>query len=110
MLRRRSSPPARRTRTRCFLTLPYPRCGDDPIALTAIQLSLLIEMDERTLSLLRELFGQTAGALTIEIAARIACPGLESIDSIPRLRRAFERAELLLQASPDAPGFLKAPG
>ena len=84
-------------------------CADDPIALTAIQLSLLIEMDERTLSLLRELFGQTAGALTIEIAARIACPGLESIDSIPRLRRAFERAELLLQASPDAPGFLKAP-
>ena len=40
-------------------------CGGDPIAVTAIQLALLIEMDERALSLLREAFGQPQGALTI---------------------------------------------
>ena len=84
-------------------------CGGDPIAVTAIQLALLIEMDERALSLLREAFGQPQGALTIEIAARVACPGMESIEDLPAVRRAFDRVEMLLQAQPDASGFLRSP-
>ena len=84
-------------------------CDSDSIALTAIQLSMLAGMDARTLSLLQEVFGQRTGAVTIEAAARIACPGLESIDSMPRLRRAFGRVELLLQAEPETEGFLRTP-
>ncbi|MCI8476894.1 MAG: ATP-binding protein [Oscillospiraceae bacterium] len=85
----------------------YDCCQGDSIALTAIQLYLLAQMEERTLSLLREGFGVEEG-LTIETAGRIACRGLESIDQVPALRRAFDRVELILQAAP-APEFLKAP-
>lgn len=84
-------------------------CGGDPIALTAVQLCLLAEMDERTLSLLREGMGRPAGGLTIETAARIACRDTECMDQLPQVRRAYERVELLLQAKPDGSGFLKAP-
>ena len=87
--------------------LLYDRCGGDPIALTALQLYLLAQMEERTLALLREGLGVEEG-LTIETAGRIACRGVESIEQIPALRRAFDRVELLLQAAP-SPDFLKAP-
>ena len=75
-------------------------CGEDPIALTAIQLYLLALMEERTLDLLREGLGLGEG-LTIEAAARVACRADETIDLAPRLRSAFDRVELLLQAEPD---------
>ncbi len=75
-------------------------CEDDSIALTAVQLCLLALMDERTIPLLRDGMG-LSDALTIEAAGRIACPDSESIDLSPRLRAAFERVELLLQAEPE---------
>lgn len=83
------------------------RCGNDPIALTAVQLYLLALMEERTVDLLREGLGLAEG-LTIEAAGRIACPGVESIEAVPELRAAFDRVELLLQADPER-DWLKAP-
>ena len=74
-------------------------CGDDPIALTAVELYLLALMEERTVELLREGLGLAEG-LTIEAAGRIACPGEETVDLAQRLRAAFDRVELLLQAEP----------
>ena len=74
-------------------------CGYDPIALTAIELYLLAQMEERTVELLREGMG-LAGGLTIEAAGRIAWPEAEVIEMAPELRRAFERVEILLQADP----------
>ncbi len=74
-------------------------CGNDPIALTAVELYLLALMEERTVELLREGLGLSAG-LTIEAAGRIACRTDETIDLAPRLRAAFDRVELLLQAEP----------
>ena len=82
-------------------------CQEDPIALTAIQLYLLALMEERTLDLLREGLGLSEG-LTIEAAARVAFPAEETIDLAPRLRSAFDRVELLLQAQPDR-DWWKAP-
>ena len=73
----------------------YALLGEDPVALSALQLYLLAQMEERTHSLLREGFG-LANALTIEAAGRITWPELELIDMAPQLRRAFERAEILL--------------
>ena len=74
-------------------------CGDDPIALTAVELYLLALMEERTVELLREGLGLAEG-LTIEAAGRIACPTEETVDLAQRLRAAFDRVELLLQAEP----------
>lgn len=82
-------------------------CGGDPIALTAVQLYLLALMEERTLDLLREGLG-LSGGLTIEAAGRIACPEAESIELAPKLRAAFDRVELLLQADPEQ-DWWKAP-
>lgn len=82
-------------------------CGDDPIARTAVQLYMLALMEERTLGLLREGLGLADG-LTIEAAGRIACRGEETIELSPRLRAAFDRVELLLQADP-ARDWWKAP-
>lgn len=75
-------------------------CCGDPISLTAIQLYLLTLMEERTLDLLREGLGLSEG-LTIEAAARVACRTDETIDLAPRMRTAFDRVELLLQAEPE---------
>ncbi len=74
-------------------------CGGDPIALTAVELYLLALMEERTVELLREGLGLAEG-LTIEAAGRIAYPGEETVDLAQRLRAAFDRVELLLQAEP----------
>lgn len=82
-------------------------CANDPIALTAVQLYLLALMEERTLDLLREGLGLADG-LTIEAAGRIACREDESIDLAPRLRAAYDRVELLLQAEPER-DWWKAP-
>lgn len=82
-------------------------CGDDPIARTAVQLYMLALMEERTLELLREGLGLADG-LTIEAAGRIACREEETIELSPRLRAAFDRVELLLQADP-ARDWWKAP-
>ncbi len=86
----------------------YDLCGGDPVALTAVQLSLLAEMDGRVLPMLRE-GGLCTDGLTIEAAARIACRTQESIDNIPALRRAYDRVELLLQAEPGHSNFLRTP-
>ena len=85
----------------------YNLCGGDSIALTAVQLYLLALLEERTLDLLREGFGLSNG-LTIEAAGRIACQDQETLDLLPRLRNAFDKVELLLQAEPGM-DFLKAP-
>ena len=82
-------------------------CGGDSIALAAVQLYLLALLEERTLDLLREGFGVSDG-LTIETAGRIACRDQETLDLLPRLRNAFDKVELLLQAEPGR-DFLKAP-
>ena len=74
-------------------------CGEDPIALTAVQLYILALMEERTQNLLREGMG-TAEGLTIETAGRIAFPNRESVEMIPELRTAFEKVSVLLQAEP----------
>ena len=74
-------------------------CGEDPIALTAVQLYILALMEERTQNLLREGMG-TAEGLTIETAGRIAFPKRESVEMIPELRTAFEKVSVLLQAEP----------
>ena len=75
-------------------------CQNDPIALTAIQLYLLCLMEERAVDLLREGLGVAQG-LTIQTAGRVACPGEETIELTTRLRAAFDRVELLLQAEPE---------
>lgn len=85
----------------------YELCQEDPIALTAIQLYLMAVMDERTLTLLRTGLDVPEG-LTIETAGRITHPQLESIEMIPKLRRAFDLVEVLLQADPLQPP-MKAP-
>lgn len=77
----------------------YDVCGGDPVALTAIQLYLLAQMEERTLNLLREGLG-LSGGLTIEAAGRLTAPETETIEMMRELRRAFERIEILLQADP----------
>ena len=79
----------------------------DEIALTAVELYFLAQMEERTLSLLREGLGLAEG-LTIEGAGKLACPGWETPELAPRLRRAFQRVRVLLQADP-AREPLKAP-
>ena len=76
-------------------------CGEDPIALGAVQLYLLAHMEERTHDLLREGFG-LSGGLTIEAAGRMVRPEDEIIEMAPELRRAFEKVEILLQADPAA--------
>lgn len=85
----------------------YRLCGEDPVAVTAIQLYLLALMEERTVELLRQGLGVAEG-LTIESAGRIAFPEKESIELAPQLRRAFEKVEVLLQADPGREP-LKAP-
>ena len=85
----------------------YDLCGGDPVAISAVQLYLLAQMEERTLSLLREGLG-LANGLTIEGAGRITWPEEEIIDMVPGLRRSFELVEILLQADPVAEP-LKAP-
>lgn len=74
--------------------------------MTAVQLCILAQMEDRTLSLLREGLG-TGEGLTIEAAGRIALRQ-ESIEIVPQLRRAVEKVEVLLQADPGAEP-LKAP-
>ena len=76
-------------------------CGEDPVALSAIELYLLAQMEERTLELLREGLG-LAGGMTIEAAGRITWPEEELIEMAPYLRRAFEKVHILLQADPAA--------
>lgn len=73
-------------------------CDHDPIALTAIGLYLLALMEKRTLQLLQEGLGT---GLTIEAAARITFPQEETVDLASRMRAAFDRVELLVQADPD---------
>ncbi len=87
----------------------YDACGGDPIALTAIQLSILADMDERTLTLLREGLGTSRDSLTIETAARIALRSSEILENLPALRSAYDKVELLLQAEPGPGNFLKTP-
>ncbi len=82
-------------------------CGGEAIALTAVELALLALMEERTADLLREGVGLGEG-LTIEAAGRVACRGQETLDLAPRLRTAYDRVELLLQADP-AENWWKAP-
>ena len=75
-------------------------CGNDAIALTAVELYLLAVMEERTLDILRDGMGLTGG-VTIEAAGRLTCPEKETIEFAPLLRRAFARVEILLQAEPE---------
>ena len=82
-------------------------CGDDPVALSAVELSLMARMEERTVELLREGLG-IGGGLTIEAAGRITWPEEELIEMAPELRHAFEKVEILLQADP-AVEPMKAP-
>lgn len=84
-------------------------CGGDEIALTAVQLCLLAELDRRVLPMLQEGFGGRGDCLTIETAARVAFPEEEPIGHIPALRRAYDRVELLLLAEKGEGGFLTAP-
>lgn len=86
----------------------YDICEGDGIALMAVQLSLLLEMESRALAMLQE-GGLCSGGLTIESAARVALREEEIIDDIPALRRAFDKVELLLQAQPGVADFLHAP-
>lgn len=85
----------------------YDHCDGDPVALTAVQLYLLAQMEERTLNLLREGMGVSEG-LTIETAGRLTWPEIESIQQMPELRRAFEKVSVLLQADSER-DWLKAP-
>lgn len=85
----------------------YDLCEEDPVAVSAVQLYLLAQMEERTVSLLKEGMGLSNG-LTIEGAGRITWPEREVIEMAPVLRRGFERVEILLQADPMAEP-LKAP-
>lgn len=85
----------------------YDLCDGDPVALTAVQLYLLAQMEERTQDLLREGMGVAEG-LTIETAGRLTWPEEETIDMMPYLRRAFEKVCILLQAEPGR-DWLKAP-
>ncbi len=85
----------------------YELCGGDQIALDAVQLYLLSEMDGRTLTLLKEGLGLPTECLNIRAAARVALRSDEIIGYMPLLRRAYDKTELLLQAAPgdfaDAP-------
>ena len=74
-------------------------CGGDEAALTAIELYLLARMDARVLDILRD---GVCGGLTIETAGRITWRACEPIEMAARLRRAFERVSVLLQAEPSA--------
>lgn len=85
----------------------YELCGGDEIALTAVELYLMVVMEERTLDILRDGMG-LVGGLTMEAAGRLTEPDAEIIEIVPRLRRAFERVEILLQAAPGQDA-LKAP-
>ena len=51
----------------------YDLCGGDPVALNAVQLYLLAQMEERTQDLLREGMGVSEG-LTIETAGKSTTP------------------------------------
>ena len=82
-------------------------CEDDPVALSAVELSLMARMEERTVELLREGLG-IGGGLTIEAAGRITWPEEELIEMASELRHAFEKVEILLQADP-AVEPMKAP-
>lgn len=85
----------------------YDLCEGVPSALTAVQLYLLAQMEERTLNLLREGMGVAEG-LTIETAGRLTRPEEETIQWMTELRCAFERVSVLLQAEPEQ-DWLKAP-
>lgn len=74
-------------------------CDGDAAARTAIELYLLAQMDGRVVDLLRE-----AGfnGLTVETAGRITWRGEETVEMAARLRSAFEKISVLLQADPMA--------
>ncbi len=84
----------------------YDLCEGDDIALTAIRLVLLEELDGSLGSLLQEAFG--ADELTILTAARIAYCKVDVSDHTPAMRRAFDRVAPLLLPENTAAGFLNA--
>ncbi len=75
----------------------YDICGGDVIAMAAIQLYILVLMDERALSLIREGTGSADG-LNIETAGRIEYFGCETVEILPQLKAAFEKVKVLLRA------------
>lgn len=72
----------------------YDLCRGDAVALAAVQLCLLAELEPRLPSLLREALGLELG---VQAAGRIACRGVELPDLAPRLRTALDRVEILLR-------------
>lgn len=72
----------------------YELCQGDPIALTAVQLCVLAELEPRLPVLLREALGLELG---IQAAGKIACRDRELPDLAPRLRTALDLVELLLR-------------
>lgn len=78
----------------------------DRIALTALQLVLLLEMEPLAESLLDEVFG--SDGVTIEIAGKICFRDRETIEMMPLLRDAYDRAEILLSAECEKESFLRA--
>lgn len=87
----------------------YELLGGDPIALTALELALLAEMDGQAVSLLGEFFGTGHFPLNIAAAARISARDRECIEIMPQIRRAYGRVRILLQAKENGEGFLYAP-
>lgn len=72
----------------------YELCREDPIALTAVQLCVLAELEPRLPALLREALGLELG---VQAAGRIACRDQELPDLSPRLRTALDLVEILLR-------------
>lgn len=75
------------------------------IALTALQLLLLYEMEPLARCLIEEVFG--TDGITIEIAGKICYRDRETIEMIPFLRDAYEYAEVLLSAECSDKDFLQ---
>lgn len=72
----------------------YTLCQGDGIALTAVELCLLAELEPRLPVLLRETLGLELG---IQAAGLAACRDRELPELAPRLRTALDRVEILLR-------------
>lgn len=85
----------------------YNLCQGNPVALTAVGLYLLCLMEERTITMLREIFGVEEG-LALEVVGRMCQPEYEIFDMVEDLREQLSLLHILLTIKPQ-PHMLKAP-
>lgn len=86
----------------------YNLLEENPTAIAAFQLYMLVCMDARALSLLTECFGAPLPGPSIEEAWEIANRGVENLGHIQEIYEAFELVKYLLLADTQEQDFLKA--